>query len=568
LAIIDAVSIRFAPGFNVLTGETGAGKSIVVDAVNLALGERADRDMIQAGADKAHVEALFDVTGHVAVLRALEELGLEAEDGFLPLAREISAAGRTLCRVGGSVVPLTTLRQVAEALLDMHGQHEHQSLLDVRRHLAYLDAYGDAAHAGLVAGVREAYQAWREAAKELARLRERMQERDARLDLLRYQLSELDGAHLQAGEEEELERQRVFFRNAERITEGIEHAYEAIYEGEQASALELLRAGADALAPLAKLDALYQQLHERLEELYYQLEDASAELRALRDGLEYDPQTAEEVEARLDAISRLRRKYGATTHDMLATRDRLAAELATLEDAEGAEAGLERIVGRLEEELYGQACALHAARRALARRFEERMCAQLADLGMANATMRAHFAELPAREEAASRFCADGLDQVEFLLAPNLGEPERPLARIASGGELSRIMLALKTVSAEKTGVPSMVFDEIDAGISGRMAQTVAEKMAALAKGHQVICVTHLPQIAAMADAQFLVEKRESDGRTRTHVARLDEEGRCAELARIVGGADPQSASSLRHAATLLQEAADRKGLLRRQDML
>jgi len=570
LAIIDAVSIGFAPGFNVLTGETGAGKSIVVDAVNLALGERADRDMIQAGADKAHVEALFDVTGHVAVLKALEELGLEAEDGFLPLAREISVAGRTLCRVGGSVVPLATLRQVAEALLDMHGQHEHQSLLDVRRHLAYLDAYGDANHAALVAGVREAFSSWREAAKELSKLRERMQERDARLDLLRYQISELDGARLRAGEEEELERQRVFFRNAEKITEGVERAFEAIYEGEgeQTSALESLRAGADALAPLSKLDASYQQLYERLEELYYQLEDASAELRAMRDGLEYDPETAEEVEARLDVISRLRRKYGATTQDMLATRDRLAAELAGLEDAEGAEADLERKATRLEGELYDQAQALHLARRALAQRFEERMCAQLADLGMVNAIMRAGFTELPPREEAASGFSSDGLDHVEFLLAPNLGEPERPLARIASGGELSRIMLALKTVSAEKTGVPSMVFDEIDAGISGRMAQVVAEKMAALAKGHQVICVTHLPQIAAMADAQFLVEKRESEGRTRTNVARLDEQGRCAELARIVGGADPQSASSLNHAATLLQEAAERKDLLRRQDML
>ncbi|MCL2812492.1 MAG: DNA repair protein RecN [Clostridia bacterium] len=570
LAIIDAVRIGFAPGFNVLTGETGAGKSIVVDAVNLVLGERADRDMIQAGADKAHVEALFDVTGHVAVLKALEELGLEAEDGFLPLAREISVAGRTLCRVGGSVVPLATLRQVAEALLDMHGQHEHQSLLDVRRHLAYLDAYGDAAHAALVAGVREAYHAWREAAKELAKLRERLQERDARLDLLRYQISELDGARLRAGEEEELERQRVFFRNAEKITEGIEYAFEAIYEGEgeKISALESLRAGTDALAPLGKLDASYQQLYERLEELYYQLEDASAELRTMRDGLEYDPETAEEVEARLDVISRLRRKYGATTHDMLATRDRLAAELAGLEDAEGTEADLERKATRLEAELYDQAQALHLARRALAHRFEERMCAQLADLGMVNATMRAGFSDLPTREDAAGGFSADGLDHIEFLLAPNLGEPERPLARIASGGELSRIMLALKTVSAEKTGVPSMVFDEIDAGISGRMAQVVAEKMAALAKGHQVICVTHLPQIAAMADAQFLVEKRESEGRTRTNVARLDEQGRCAELARIVGGADPQSASSLNHAATLLQEAAERKDLLRRQDML
>jgi len=452
----------------------------------------------------------------------------------------------------------------------MHGQHEHQSLLDIRRHLSYLDAYGDAEHAGLVSGTREAYNAWRDAARELAKLHDRMKERDTRLDLLRYQLSELDAAHLQAGEEEELERQRVFFRNTEKITEGVVHAFEAIYQGkgQRVSALESLRDGTDALAPLSKLDTLYQRLYERLEELYYQLEDTTDELRALRDGLEYDPGVAEEVEARLDVISRLRRKYGVTTRDMLMTRDRLAAELAGLEDAESAEANLERAVSLLETQLYDRASALHLARRELAGRFEERMLAQLTDLGMANARIRARFAELPSREEAPARFSADGMDLVEFLLAPNLGEPERPLARIASGGEISRIMLALKTVSAEKTGVPSMVFDEIDTGISGRMAQVVAEKMAALAKEHQVICVTHLPQIAAMADAQYLVEKCEGDGRARTHVTQLDEQGRCAELARIVGGADPDSTSSLRHASILLKEANEKKDLLRQKNVL
>ncbi len=570
LAIIDAVTISFTPGLNVMTGETGAGKSIVVDAVNLVLGERADRDMVQAGAEKARVEALFDVTGHASALQVLEALGLEAEDGLLPLAREINSAGRTLCRVGGSVVPVSTLKQVAETLLDMHGQHEHQSLLDTRRHLLFLDAYGSAAHAAMVAGVRGAYHAWREVARELSQLRERLKERDARLDLLRYQLAELEGAHLRPDEEEELERQRIFYRNAEKITEGVEHAFVALYQGEgtQASALDSLRNSVDALAPLSKLDVPYEQLHARLEELYYQLEDASGELRALRDGMEYDPENAEAVEARLDVISRLRRKYGATTRDMLATRDRLAKELAGLEDAEGTEADLSRAAGRFEAELYAQAEALHSARRALAEQFEARMCEQLADLGMTNARMRVLFSDLPAQSEAAPRFTADGLDTVEFLLAPNLGEPERPLARIASGGELSRIMLALKTISAEQTGVPSMVFDEIDTGISGRMAQVVAEKMATLAKAHQVICVTHLPQIAAMADAQYLVEKREAEGRTRTGVQQLDHQGRCAELARIVGGADPNSASSLQHASTMLEEANARKGLLRRESVL
>ncbi len=565
LAIIDAVTITFSPGFNVMSGETGAGKSIVVDAVNLVLGERADRDMIQVGAERARVEALFDVTGLPHVEETLAALGLEAEEGLLPLAREINSAGRTICRVGGSLVPLSTLKQVAETLLDMHGQHEHQSLLDVRKHLAYLDAYGGAEQAALLAEVREAYRAWREVARALSSLREQLKERDARIDLLRFQLAELDAAKLRAGEETELESQRVFYRNAERITEGVNQAFAAVYQGEEQelSALELLRRGADALAPLSKLDAPYAQLHERLEELYYQLDDVSTELRGLRESMEFDPDQAEAVETRLDVISRLRRKYGETTHDMLAARERIAGELAGLEDAEGTEAELSRRCAQREDSLYERCSALRAARLSLAEQFEQQMRAQLADLGMVSVQMHVRFEDAPERAQAAARYTAEGFDQVEFLLSPNLGEPERPLARIASGGELSRIMLALKSISAEKTGVPSMVFDEIDTGISGRMAQVVAEKMAQLAKRHQVICVTHLPQIAAMADAQYLVEKLVEDGRTRTHVAQLDQEGRCAELARIVGGAELGSASSLQHAATMLREAAERKRSLR-----
>ena len=564
LALIDAVTIAFSPGFHVLTGETGAGKSIVVDAVNLVLGERADRDFIQTGADKARVEALFDVRGDAQTLAALDALGLETEEGMLLLSRELTQAGRNVCRVGGAMVPLATLKQVAGTLLDMHGQHEHQALLDERRHLAYLDEFGEAAHRASLEAVAAAYAAWHDARRALNQLRERLSQRDARLDMLRYQLQELDAAKLRAGEEDELERQRTFYRNAERITAGVERAFDTVYGGaEQTAALDALRAGADALAPLARLDEAYAALHERLQEQYYQLEDTAHELRALRDGLEFDPADAEAVEARMDEIHRLRRKYGQTTHDMLAARERIAQELTGLEDAEETEERLAKRCRALEEALYAQSQALSQARRALAGDFEARMRAQLADLGMPHAVFRASFAVMPEEAAAPGAYSAQGFDQVAFLLSPNLGEPEKPLARIASGGELSRIMLALKSIAAEQTGVPSMVFDEIDTGISGRMAQVVAEKMAALAKQRQVICVTHLPQIAAMADAQYLVQKREAGGHTRTHVALLDAQGRCAELARLVGGAQPESASALTHAAMLLQEAEARKEALR-----
>ncbi|MDR3050641.1 MAG: DNA repair protein RecN [Oscillospiraceae bacterium] len=565
LALIDAVTISFAPGFNVMTGETGAGKSIVVDAVNLALGERGDRMAIQTGADRARVEALFDVAGNAAVLQALADLGIEAQDGVLTVSRELTATGRHICRVGGSLVPLNMLKQIAEFLLDMHGQHEHQSLLDTKRHLGFLDAFGDAAHAALQAGMRGAYQAWHACARDLVKLREAMTQREQRLDLLRFQLAELDGAHLRAGEEEDLEKQHTFFRNAEKITDGVERAFAALYagEGSHRAAMDALREGVDAMNPLAKLDEGYAALHERLEELYYQLEDAAMELRGMRDGLEYDPANADAVEARLDAIGRLRRKYGQTTRDMLATRERIAAELDTLQDAEENEQTLVKRCADLAAALYRQAEALSHARRALAESFERRVDAQLADLGMPHARLRVRFEPLPPLEAAGVAYTPQGLDRIEFLLTANLGEQEKPLARIASGGELSRIMLALKSMAAETSGIPSMVFDEIDTGISGRMAQVVAEKMASLAKGHQVICVTHLPQIAAMADAQFLVEKGVENGKTRTHVHALDVQQRVQELARIVGGADPQGESSLQHARTLLREAEARKAQLR-----
>ncbi len=565
LAIIDAATISFAPGLNVLTGETGAGKSIVVDAVNLVLGERADKTAIQSGCDKARVEALFDVRGNGAVLAMLAELGIEVEEGMLPVSRELTTAGRTVCRVADTMVQLSTLKQIADLLLDMHGQHEHQSLLDTKRHLALLDTYGDPMHIQRIEAVRADYHAWHDSAKQLAKLRAALSERDARIDLLKYQLAELDAAHLKPNEEEELERQRVFYRNAEKIGEGMTRAYELLYagEGSQSSALDAMKKGVDALLPLAKLDEAYSQLHERLDEIYYQFEDATGELRALRDGMEYDPDVAEQVEQRLDIISRFKRKYGATTIEMLAARERIATELANLTDAEESEERLEKRTKQLEEKLYEDSVELSLSRHVLAKQFQEHMQQQLGDLGMPHARMRADFAPQPARDQLASVYATTGIDRVEFVLSANLGEEERPLARIASGGELSRIMLALKSISAEKTGIPSMVFDEIDTGISGRMAQVVAEKMAVLAKLHQVICVTHLPQIAAMADAQYLVEKRVENDRTRTHVRELDEAGRAEELARIVGGADSASDSSLAHAKALLSEAVARKQQIR-----
>ena len=567
LALIDNLTLEFGPGFNVMTGETGAGKSIVVDAVNLVLGERADRELIQIGASRGRVEALFDVADNPAVVALLHTMEFEAEENQVSISRELTAAGRNICRLCGQIVPLSILRRVSALLLDIHGQHEHQSLMDEKQHLAYLDEFaGDALQADKRC-VQDAYRAWYRTRGALEKLRRNAAERERRIDMLRYQIREIKSAKLRVDEEEELERTRSIFRNAEKIADSVEGAYGAIYEGADGdrAALEQLRNGMNALSHITQIDTQYEALHTRLEDIYYQLEDAALELRAMRERMDYDPQEAERVETRLDLIGRLRRKYGATTQEMLDFLKKAEEELSQIEDSD---ARIEEMTQQYQKErsaLWEASRALSRAREEAARRFEKQIEAQLHELGMKHARFEVRFEPLPhSAKEAVQRFTAGGMDQVSFMMTANLGQPLKPLARVASGGELSRIMLALKNIQAEKAGIPSMVFDEIDTGISGRMAQVVAEKMTEIAGHHQVICVTHLPQIAAMADTHFLVQKEERDGRTRTSVMRLDEAARTQELSRMIGGAQAQSESSLSHAGAMLSEAQARKEELRK----
>jgi len=567
LALIDAMSIDFAPGMNVMTGETGAGKSIVVDAVNLVLGERADRDLIASGKQKARVEAVFDIADNEKVKALLEELSLEGDQDTASISRELTSAGKNICRINGTVVPLQTLRQVSAQLLDIHGQHEHQLLLDSKHHVSYLDEYAADEIHPLLERCGSAYAAWRSCAQKLSRLRRSVSEREQRIDMLRFQLEELKSARLVEGEEDELERQKVFYRNAGKIMAAFDEACEMLDSGsgrDGSSAVELLREGVRALSPVATLDSRYEAVFARLDSLCYEVEDAVGELCDLREEMDYDEQEAERVESRLDLLRRLNRKYGATTHDMIRYRDRIAAELDELEDSDEAMERLEkefRSTGRALQEVSAQ---LTHARQLAARRFEASIEAQLHDLGMKNAKLSMSFAPMAEGERLTDRFSAQGVDRIEMMFCANLGQPMKPLARVASGGELSRIMLALKNLSAQKPGIPrSMVFDEIDTGISGRMAQVVSEKMSQIGDHHQVICVTHLPQIAAMADEQFLVRKSDEDGVTRTAVIHLDRLGRAQEIARMVGGACCDSESSVRHAMTMLDEADERKQALR-----
>ena len=571
LALIDAMTIDFAPGMNVLTGETGAGKSIVVDAVNLVLGERADRDLIASGKAKARVEAVFDITDNVRVKELLGELELMPDEDTASISRELTSTGKNICRINGTVVPLQTLRQVSAQLLDIHGQHEHQLLLDSKNHISYLDEYAADEIKPLLEKCAQLHGAWRSAGQRLIKLRKSVAEREQRIDMLRFQLEELKGARLVADEEEELERQKVFYRNAGRIMAAFDEACSLLNGGTSqgnSSAVELLREGVRALTPVASLDNRYEAVYARLDGLCYEVEDAVAELVDLREEMDYDEQESERVESRLDQLRRLNRKYGATTRDMIRYRDRIASELDELEDSDEAMERLEKEYRHHAKAMQEICLQLTKAREEAAKHFEKSIETQLHDLGMKNARISMAFTPLAPGEKLTDRFSAQGTDRIEMMFCANLGQPLKPLARVASGGELSRIMLALKNLSAQKPGIPrSMVFDEIDTGISGRMAQVVAEKMSQIGDHHQVICVTHLPQIAAMADEQFLVCKSDIGGITKTQVVRLERDQRAQELARMVGGALCESESSVRHAAVMIEEAEQRKLALRRANL-
>ena len=542
IALIDEVQAEFASGLHVLTGETGAGKSILVDAISLLLGGRAQKELIRKGEEKARVEGLFDVSDCPAVLEILREKELD-EGNELILCREITAQGRSACRANGVLLPLAQYQQLTALLMDIHGQHEHQSLMDEKRHLGLIDATGDEGHRQLLAAARTDYAAWREAKRALERLQAQSAQAGERMELLRIRQKELKGARLTAGEEDELARERDKFRHAEKIEEGLREAFDSVYDG-AAPAVEALRTAAQALAPIEQLDDQYAALRARIDGLYYEAEDVGLTLRDLLSRLDSDPDRLEAVQARLDLIRRLSRKYGgASAGAMLEKLKEMEKELAGFEslddDIDAAAQQEKALLARYQQ----SAGALTESRQRLARKFEGDMETQLQDLNMAGTRFRAVLTPCPPGPS--------GSETAAFLIAPNRGEDLQPLSRIASGGELSRLMLAIKSVAAQREGVPSMIFDEIDTGISGRAAQVVGEKMAAIAREHQVLCVTHLQQIAALADHHYLVEKHFDGERTTTRLTPLEGEARVNEIARMLGG---DADSARKHAREMLKK--------------
>lgn len=555
IALIEELTMDFASGLHVMTGETGAGKSIVVDAVNLVLGGRADRDLIRTGTDKAWVEAVFDARGDGRVAAFLAQQEIACEDGLVTLYREITRSGRNLCRICGVLMPVAVLKELAALLMDVHGQHEGQFLMDPSQHLRFLDESGDEAHIQLMAQVEEACQAFMVNHRQYARLVKENQQKHYRMDMLKKALDELNKARLKAGEEEALTQEKERFRHAEKIATAVQLAHHAISAGEDSESLLVkLKSAAAALKGLSGLGEAYESLATRCESAYYELEEVGYELADMMENGEFDPARAEYVETRLDLIRRLERKYGESIPDILAEQEKMQEEYDNYASMDQQVAALGAEHKRLLAAYRALARQLTEARRALAADFEKKMMAQLADLGMEKTVFKVAFEPKPEGKQPMPQPTGD--DQVSFMISPNPGEPLKPLSRIASGGELSRLMLAIKSLEAEHGGVGCMVFDEIDTGISGHMAQVVAEKMALIARARQVICVTHLPQIAAMADHQFLVEKQVEQGRTNTSVRMLTREERIGEVARMMGGAEGSQDSARAHATLMLEQAA------------
>lgn len=524
IAIIEAADIEFAPGFNALTGETGAGKSIVIDSLSAVLGQRTSRELIRTGAEKAFVSAAF--SGMAPELT--EELGIQPEaDGTLLLQREIQTDGKNVCRVNGRPVTVGQLRALGARLLNIHGQHDGQQLLDEEQHIVYLDSFGRVE--SLAITYAEKYKNFTDIRRQIGALQMDEAEKARRVDTLQYQIEELRRAKLTPGEEEELTARRGMLRNAEKFLDAVAGADYALNGDDSGGgALSALRQAQDALGGVRHLDDAFGQLYERLGEAYSEVYDIAATVEDKRGELDVSPGELDRVESRMDLLYRLKKKYGATVEDMLDYQARCEAELAQIEDAGDTLARLEQALSKAEKEARQAAQALSDARKAAADRLTSQILAELQQLDMGKIRFAADFAEKPLD--------SDGMDTVRFLMSANVGEELRPIHKIASGGELARIMLAMKNVLSEQDHVGTMVFDEVDTGVSGRAAQKVAEKMARISRRKQVLCVTHLPQLAAMADTHFSVEKGERGGRTYTEVRRLDRKQRRRELARLTGG--------------------------------
>lgn len=551
IALIDRLNLEIGQGLNVLTGETGAGKSILIDSINAVLGERVSRDLIRTGKDRAIIEAVFQYE-NTGIDRILEETGIDRDDGNIILSREISLSGKNTCRINGRLVNVSTLKQIGELLLDIHGQHDNQSLLKTETHVDLLDAFGGKAIEQVKTEYLQLYAQYKNIKTKLHSLAGDKGEMARRMDMLNFQIDEIRNAGLKKGEDESLTAKRQILANSEKIMNSIVSAYELLNEGSDTGKSVLYNSNKALLelSSVLKYDPELNSISEKLESVIYQLEDICEELRSRREAAEYNPEELLNIDERLDIITRLKRKYGSTLEDITDFLDRSCKEYEELLQSESLVEELNKQLALLSQKLYDSAEKLNSEREKAAVVLEKNITAELENLEMKNSSFKV---ELSFNKQE-KYFSKNGLNSAEFLISSNAGEPLKPLSRIVSGGEMSRIMLAIKTILANVDAIPTLIFDEIDTGISGKAAQKVGEKLSYISRTHQVLCVTHLSQLACMADNHLYIEKSSDGENTYTAVRKLDHKGRVQEIARIIGGSDI-TPLALKHSEELIEAA-------------
>jgi len=536
IAIIEKIKIPMQEGFTVLTGETGAGKSIIIDSLNALLGSRVSRELIRSGAEKAFVQGLFSYTSdkYNKLDELLDSMGIEPqEDKSILISRTFTESGKNICRVNGTMVTVGMLKEIGQRLVDIHGQHDNQSLLRAETHIELLDLFAGEKLAAEKSEYRILLQELNSLKAKLKKLAGEDKERERTLDMLRYQIDEIEAARLYIGEDIELENKSKILTNAEDIVLAFSNAYQLIYgdDGENESALDKIGLSLEAIRRIEDLNPEYMDISNALEDINEKLTDISREIRMIRDGTEYDPQLHKHIEERISLIQGLKRKYGETIEDILQYLDDAKKRLDEIERSEELILQLRNEIEEVEKKLHKRCEIMNKLRKDAAKKLEEGIINELKDLEMPKTRFEVSIVSCP--EEG---FTENGTDKVEFLFSPNMGEPLKPLSKIASGGEMSRVMLAIKTILADIDAIPTLVFDEIDTGVSGKAASKLGEKLKAVAKGHQVICITHHAQIASQADTHYLIEKDEKSGRTLTLVRPLEGSDRENEIIRLLSG--------------------------------
>jgi DNA repair protein RecN (Recombination protein N) len=550
-AIIESLSVSFNKGLTVLTGETGAGKSIIIDAIHLLVGSRGSAEFVRHGEDKAEIEGLFFIEGeqHPCYAKAAE-FGIEIEDGMIVLRRDISASGKSVCRINGKLVTIAVLREVGSSLIDIHGQHEHQELMDETRHINLLDQFGAEEILPALSEYQHVYRSFEQTQKKLKSLSENEQQMAHRLDLIQFQHDEIQSANLRINEDEELSEEKHKLGNFERIFDSIQTSYSAL-QGEQ-KGLDWIALVMDNLQTAADLDPEYKTVAESVANSFYMLEDAARTIRNDLDSLEYDPQRLNEIDDRLNEINQLKRKYGKTIEEILEYSSKIEEEIETLQNKEVHIGQMEKELASLRKDLRIEASNLNETRKKWAKKLAKLIHKELKELYMEKAVFELRI------ESNHETFHKNGADKVEFYISTNPGEPLKPLSKIASGGELSRIMLALKSIFSKHQGVTSIIFDEVDTGVSGRVAQSIAEKIYNVSTGSQVLCISHLPQVAAMADTHLYIAKVIKNGRTKTSVTPLSVSEKVKEIGRMISGVEITDLTK-RHAEELLKLAQNMK---------